>query len=51
VCEKCIEIDAKIDHYHRLSGWITDQPTLDGIKKLIAQMEAEKLALHPGQRR
>jgi hypothetical protein len=49
MCEKCVEIDGKIEHYRQLSGLITDQPTLDGIKRLIEQMEAEKQALHPEQ--
>jgi hypothetical protein len=47
MCEKCIQIDAKIDHYQRLSVLITDQPTHDAIKKLIEGMQAEKTALHP----
>ena len=49
MCEKCIELDGKIEHYQRLSSRITDQLTLDGIKKLIAQMKAIKAALHPEQ--
>ena len=49
MCEKCVEIDGKIEHYRQLSGLITDQPTLDGINRLIEQMEAEKQALHPEQ--
>lgn len=49
MCEKCIEIDGRIAHYQRLSGSITDQPTIDGIKQIIEQMIAEKQALHPAQ--
>jgi hypothetical protein len=49
MCEKCIEIDGKIEHYQRLSVWITDHPTLDAIKKLIEEMKAEKAVLHPEQ--
>jgi hypothetical protein len=49
MCEKCIEIDTKIEHYQQLSRLIIDQPTLDGIKQLIEQMKAEKIALHPEQ--
>ena len=47
MCEKCIEIDGKIEHYQNLSSLITDHRTLDAIKLLIAEMEAEKQALHP----
>jgi beta-phosphoglucomutase-like phosphatase (HAD superfamily) len=50
MCEKCAEIDGKIEHYHRLSSKITDQSTLDGIKELIEQMKAQKAALHPEQK-
>jgi len=49
MCEKCIVIDAKIDHYHCLSRFVTDQAALEGIKQLIAQMKAKKAVLHPDQ--
>jgi hypothetical protein len=49
MCERCTELDAKIEHYQRLSSRLTDQPTLDGIKELIERMKAEKAALHPKQ--
>jgi hypothetical protein len=49
MCEKCFEIDERIERYQRLSSRITDQPTLDGIKELIEQMQVQKAALHPEQ--
>ena len=49
MCEKCDEIDKKIDHYRVMASRITDQPLLDGIKELIERMQAQKLALHPEQ--
>jgi hypothetical protein len=49
MCDKCVELDGKIEHYRSLSSRITDQPTLDGIKKLIEEMNAQKAALHPEQ--
>jgi hypothetical protein len=49
MCEKCTELDAKIEHYRRLSSRLTDQPTLDGIKKLIERMKAEKATFHAEQ--
>jgi hypothetical protein len=49
MCEKCVEIDKKIEHYRRLSSGITDQPMLDGINGMIQQMKAQKAALHPEQ--
>jgi hypothetical protein len=49
MCDKCVELDGKIEHYQRLSDRITDQSTLDGIKQLIARMKAQIAALHPEQ--
>jgi hypothetical protein len=49
MCDKCTQLDAKIEHYERLSSKLTDQPTLDGIKELIKRMKAERAALHPKQ--
>ena len=49
MCDKCVEIDGRIEHYRRLSSGVTDQATLYGIKKLIEQMKARKAALHPEQ--
>jgi hypothetical protein len=51
MCDKCVELDGKIEHYRRLSAGITDQRTLDGIKILIEEMQAQKVALHPDQTR
>ena len=50
MCEKCIVLDGKIEHYKRISSALTDQPTLDGIKQLIKGMKAQKVALHPEQK-
>ena len=49
MCEKCSEIDAKIEHYQYLSRMVTDQPTLGAIQKLVEQMKADKITLHPEQ--
>jgi hypothetical protein len=49
MCDKCVELDGKIEHYQRMASRITDQAMLDGIKELIARAKAEKAALHPEQ--
>jgi hypothetical protein len=49
MCDKCIEFDAKIEHYRYMARMLTDQPTLDAIQKLVEQMKADKVALHPEQ--
>ena len=47
MCWKCQEIDKKIDHYNKLRSQILDEQTVEGIDSLVAQLKAEKLALHP----
>ena len=49
MCETCVEIARKIEHYRHISSRITDQPMLDGIKQFIEQMKAQKAALYPEQ--
>jgi hypothetical protein len=49
MCERCEEIDAKIAHYRRIMGHITDQQFNDRATELIAELEAHKKALHPEQ--
>jgi hypothetical protein len=39
------EIDEELGHLKRLASQMTDQRTLDGLKDLIADLEAEKAAL------
>jgi hypothetical protein len=50
MCDRCFEIDKKIDHYRTLASLINDQLMLDGIKQLIERMQAQKIALHPDQK-
>jgi hypothetical protein len=47
MCEKCVEIEAKIARYRRIESRMTDQALLDGINELVAQLEAQKKDLHP----
>ena len=47
MCEKCVALDRKIEHYERLRLSIADQVTVDRIKELLAEMKAQKAALHP----
>ena len=49
MCDKCVELDGKIEHYQRMASLLTDRTTLDGIKELIARMKAQKAELHPEQ--
>ena len=47
MCEKCVEIDRRIDHYRWLAKQLNDNCTIQGIYELIEQHEAEKRSLHP----
>jgi hypothetical protein len=49
MCKRCTELDDKIEHYKRISTYVTDQLTQDGIAGLIKQILAEKAALHAGR--
>jgi hypothetical protein len=49
MCDRCVELDGKIEHYRRLMSGIADQATLDGIKELIERMKNQKATLHPDQ--
>lgn len=49
MCEKCVEIDEKIEHYRLIKRSIMDQLTVDRAKELIAELEAQKAALHPNK--
>jgi hypothetical protein len=47
MCDKCVKLDERIDRYRRISSSITDQLTIDRIKDLIAELQAQKATLHP----
>jgi hypothetical protein len=47
MCEKCKTLDDRIARYRALVQRVTDQQTLEGIKRLIEDMEAQKRTLHP----
>jgi hypothetical protein len=46
MCDKCDELDRKIEHYNRIAGSINDQLTFDRIKELVEEMRTRKAALH-----
>jgi hypothetical protein len=46
MCEQCVEIDKKIGRYRSSAARIMDQQTLDGIDRLVAELEAQKIELH-----
>jgi hypothetical protein len=46
-----MELDEKIAHYQTLADRVVDPPTVEGLKKLIEEMQARKTELHPGQQK
>ncbi|WP_441236235.1 hypothetical protein [Bradyrhizobium sp. 930_D9_N1_4] len=47
MCEKCIPFDKQIARYRFFQGRVTDQQTLDTIKRLLAELDEKKKANHP----
>jgi hypothetical protein len=47
MCEKCDAIDRQILHLLDIAKRVLDQQMLDGIDNLIAELDAQKAALHP----
>jgi hypothetical protein len=51
MCEKCVELDKRLEQYRRLAASITDQLTIDRLNKAIKDTVAEKAKLHPDQKK
>lgn len=47
MCEKCDEICKTIERYRRILLSISDDLTVDRTRQLIADLQAQKAALHP----
>lgn len=46
MCEKCAELDRKIEHYERICSAMGDELTVSRIKELVETLKAEKAKLH-----
>jgi hypothetical protein len=51
MCDKCQELEKKIERYRRLASLINDRLTVDRFNQLVKDTEAEKDRLHPEQQR
>jgi hypothetical protein len=49
MCDKCVELDKKIEHYREITLAIGDELTIERIKALIGDLKAQKTTLHPEQ--
>jgi hypothetical protein len=47
MCEKCLELDARIAHYRALVDPAMDPVTRQRVARLIEDLKSEKAALHP----
>jgi hypothetical protein len=50
MCDKCAELDGKIEHLKALARRITDGAMMDTITQLVQEHQARKLELHPEDR-
>jgi hypothetical protein len=46
MCEKCVTIERKIEHYERLCSSISDQLTVERVKTLVVEMKAQRAKFH-----
>jgi hypothetical protein len=51
MCEKWVKIDGRIAHLKGMTFRISDQQALDGIYKVLAELEAQKTELHPERKK
>jgi hypothetical protein len=49
MCDKCAELDNKIEHYRSLVAKVMDPLTAERVGKLFEDMQAQKAGLHPEQ--
>ena len=50
MCDKCLELNAKIERYRKLASAIADRLTVERVADLIRAMEARKVQLHSEQK-
>src|SRR5258708_36195663 len=47
MCDKCAKLDKKIEHYETILVSIGDRATVERLMAMIADLQAQKAALHP----
>jgi hypothetical protein len=50
MCDKCDELDKKIEHYQQILLSIGDQSTVERLNAMIGNLQAQKATLHPEQK-
>jgi hypothetical protein len=49
MCDKCVELDKRIERYRQIRERVLDPAFAAGIGKLIEEAEAQKAELHPDE--
>jgi hypothetical protein len=47
MCDRCDQLDEKIEHYKKVMSAMTDELTIERITALVVEMQTQKAALHP----
>jgi hypothetical protein len=47
MCVKCAKLDKKIEHYETILVSIGDRVTVERLMAMVANLRAQKAALHP----
>ena len=50
MCDKCEKLDKKIEHYETILVSIGDRATVERLTAMIADLQAQKVVLHPEQK-
>jgi hypothetical protein len=50
MCDKCEKLDKKIEHYETMLVSIGDRATVERLTAMIADLQAQKVVLHPEQK-
>jgi hypothetical protein len=50
MCEKCVELDERIERYRKLIKGTSDRLAVESAKNLINEAERRKADLHPEQK-
>lgn len=50
MCEKCIDLDKKIERYREMASRVNDEIATSGIAELVEELIAKKAELHPEQK-
>jgi hypothetical protein len=46
MCDKCVEVDKKIDRYRKILKQVSDEPSRERLQQFIAECVGEKIGFH-----